>query len=939
MEAVHLTVNDRCEPVDLEPGSTATLRWRLSADGDVAGRRISACHVVVSRYARAAEAGEGDVWDSGMLSTDGLDGIGLDVDMSPARRYWATARLRDERGVWSAWSQAVTFGTGAGAHWNAARPIWLDGRDDVGRASEDNATGWAFLRGRFILPDKPIAWATLNATGASTAPARQFVYRMWMNGAFVGCGPVFPDGDDTRYDGYDVTGLLSAGENVIGVVAYAMSDRRFSAQLDVCFEDSTMLHVGTGPDWRGYDGSLVYPTSPTIGTWAFDAPSEDLQADHYPFGFADRGFDDTDWSPVAVKRQFARYVATPADPMGVRYVRAESLRATESGSVVADFGRGWMGGIRLLLDVAEPLGLTVRFGEELESDGTVRYHLRCFNTYEDRWRLTPRANGTPLETWGIRVFRYVELVPDRPMPDLLERLEESSDALRAAALVQPRSGSEGRFSSSDDTLNRVWELCRHTIEAFNGNIYVDSWTRERAPYEADAWIQQRAHLALDDAPALGRLTVDHLIANRTWPTEWPFYLIIAVHDAWMHTGSLDQARMRYEALAALLPERYRDEASGLIVKDPGESSVMDGDLVDWPQSERDGYVFGRVNTVINAIASRAYADMADMAAALGRPLDAERWRQAAEGIRSALHRYCYDRTLGAYVDGLEDAPDGCSCGSCDACDACGSCDACDSCDGVKPLLHHSLHASAYALAFAEPPSDRIAPLGAYLRSRGMACSVYTAAVYLDGLFRAGLGADAVALLTGSEGVRTWAHMLDMDAGATMEAWDAVLKPNTTYSHPWAASPAALLPQGLLGIRPIEPGYRRFAVAVQPGALAEAEAELPTHAGIIGASYRVFGRSPSGLDPRVEGILIKVTVPTRTEATVVLPPTQAVAPGDPVCVRIDDLETTVATEREEFRIADVRCVPGSAVIGPIGSGSHTFVVNGQNAIFAEPCMEG
>ncbi|OZG66485.1 alpha-L-rhamnosidase-related protein [Bifidobacterium eulemuris] len=918
MNAIDLMVDDRREPVDLEPGRPATLRWRPSADGDGATRRISACHVVVSLRPEAAEAGEGDVWDSGPRLTDGLDGVELEVDMSPSRRYWTAVRLRDDDGVWSDWSRAVTFGTGAGARWEPARPIWLDGRDDAGDAAEDNATGWAFLRGRFILPDKPIAWATLNATGASTAPSRQFVYRMWMNGAFVGCGPVFPTGDETRYDGYDVTGLLAAGENVIGVVAYAMADRRFAAQLDVCFEDSTMLHVGTGPDWRGYDGSLAYPTSPTIGTWAFDAPSEDLQTGLYPFGFADRGFDDAAWTPVAVKRPFARYEATPADPMGVRYVQAESLRPTESGGVVVDFGRGWMGGIRLLLDVAEPLGLTVRFGEQLEPDGTVRYHLSCFNTYEDRWSLMPRANGTPLETWGIRVFRYVELVPDRPMPDLLERLKGSADALRAAVLVQPMSG-DGRFVSSDATLNRVWELCRHTIEAFNGNIYVDSWTRERAPYEADAWIQQRAHLALDDAPALGRLTVDHLIANRTWPTEWPFYLILAVHDAWMHTGSLDQARMRYEGLAALLPERYRDEASGLIVKDPGEPSVMDGDLVDWPQSERDGYVFGRVNTVVNAIASQAYADMADMAAALGRPRDAERWRHAAEGIRSALHRYCYDRTIGAYIDGLEDAPAG-SYGS-----YAGSCGSCGSYDGsVKPLRHHSLHASAYVLAFAEPPSDRIAPLGAYLRSRGMACSVYTAAVYLDGLFRAGLGADAVTLLTGTEDMRTWAHMLDVGAGATMEAWDADLKPNTTYSHPWAASPASLLPHGLLGIRPIEPGYRRFAVMPQPGALAAAEAELPTRAGVIGASYRVFGHAPSGSDPRVEGIRIEVTVPPRTEATVVLPPIRAVAPGDGAHVDVDGVPTSVVTERGESRIAGVRCLPGSVVIRRMTAGKHVVI---------------
>ena len=902
MEAIGLTVNDRPAPVDLEPGSTATLRWRMpvpaesqSPSGPVA------CQVAVASNERLAARGDGDVWDSGILETDGLDGIPLNVDMSASRRYWAAVRLRDERGDWSQWSSPVTFGTGAGTQWPASRPIWLAGRDDDGDAAQDNATGWAFLRGHLTLPDKPVAWATLNATGASTAPSRQFVYRMWMNDAFVGCGPVFPTHDEARYDGYDVTGMLTAGENVIGVVVYTMADRRFEAQLDVCFEDGSMARYGTGSDWRGFDGSLVYPTSPTIGTWAFDAPSEDLQTEHFPVGFASRDFDDADWQPVAVKQPFVRHEATPAEPMRLRYVTPESWHVTESGSVVADFGRGWMGGVALAFDVDEPMGMTVRFGEQLEPDGTVRYHLSCFNTYEDRWRLAPRTNGTTLETWGIRVFRYVELVPEHPIADLKERL--AAGALRAAVLEQPMSAATGRFSSSDETLNRVWELCRHTIEAFNGNIYADSWTRERAPYEADAWIQQRAHLALDDAPALGRLTVDHLIANRTWPTEWPFYLILAVYDAWRHSGSLDQAREQYDGLVALLPERYRDEDSGFVVKDPGESSVMDGDLVDWPQAERDGYEFGRVNTVINAIASQAYADMAELAAAIGRDDDAARWRSAADGMRAAIHRYCYDERVGAYVDGLDHAP-------------------ADGDDGA-PLRHHAMHASAYALAFAEPPSERIDAIGDYLRSRGMACSVYTAAVYLDGLFRAGLGADAVTLLTDTTGRRTWSRMLDVHAGGTMEAWDIELKPNTTYSHPWAASPAALLPQGMLGIRPIEPGYRRFAVVPQPGSMPQSSTSVPTRAGMIEVSCRVSEPAAAGEAQCVRAMWLEVSVPPRTEATVVLPPLRGGKPGEPVSVVVDGEAMTVAASQEEFRVADVRCMPGSVVIDSLAPGTHTL----------------
>ena len=49
----------------------------------------------------------------------------------------------------------------------------------------------------------------------------------------------------------------------------------------------------------------------------------------------------------------------------------------------------------------------------------------------------------------------------------------------------------------------------------------------------------------------------------------------------------------------------------------------------------------------------------------------------------------------------------------------------------------------------------------------------------------------------------------------MEAWDPSLKSNLTYSHPWAASPAYNIPQGMFGIRPTTPGYATFDVRPQP----------------------------------------------------------------------------------------------------------------------------
>lgn len=970
---MQVLVDDRRSPVNLEPGCTPTVRWRYDGHDAVTASRY---RVLVGTGPDALPKGMDEpqtpqmpsfaasgerhdrgnaavVWDSGVVEGDGYGGMPLaGLDTAPSRRYWVSVAVWDDHGNRAAWTPPVTFGTGAGRDW-IARPIWsplaLAANEstaetdtltasiatDVPAAtagmSQDaeassckagagvaadaacaepmrcRARDWAFLRYAWQLPDREVRWATLHATAASTAPSRQFVYRLWLDGRFVGCGPVFPEGGEARYDGFDVTELLRRGrDHAIGVIAYTTDDRRFAAQLDVGFADGSVRHYGTGPGWRALRRT-VYDDAPSIGTQYFDAPGERVDAGRFPRGFSTATYDDGDWVAPVMRPRFADTVAAASDAMVERDVTPVSMRITEAGHLVVDFGRTVMGGIRLEVDADSPVNLTVRYGEELEPDGSVRYAMRTGNVYEDRWRF-PRGPHA-LATWGIRVFRYVDIIPDPPCPDIIHALAARPGCVTGVALEQPYAtdaGTRTSFASDNATLTRVWRLGRRTIDALNANLYVDSWTRERAPYEADAWIQQRAHLALDDAPAIGRATVDWLTANRTWPIEWPLYTILAVHDSWMHTGSATQAANHYEQLTALLPDRYLDAASGLIVKDPGESSRTDGDLVDWPQAERDGFVFDRVNTVINALASRAYACMAELADALGRTADARRYAAVAARMREAIHSRLYDAGRGAYRDGLGAGPDG------------------------APIDHCSLHASAFALAFADVPYERIPAVGRYLRSRGMACSVYAAAVYCDGLYAAGLGADANRLIGAERGMRTWAHMLDLGAGATMEAWDPTLKPNTTFSHPWAASPAYLLPAGLLGIRPVEPGWRSFAVIPQPGDVRGAEATVPGRSGCITVRWRVAPRQPAS---SVTTATLDVTVPPHCHATVAppasIPAPVSVAPSSArarlTTAVADGNRVAISHGARPQRIAGVWCCGDAFAAIDLPAGTHHIVL--------------
>ena len=145
-----------------------------------------------------------------------------------------------------------------------------------------------------------------------------------------------------------------------------------------------------------------------------------------------------------------------------------------------------------------------------------------------------------------------------------------------------------------------------------------------------------------------------------------------------------------------------------------------------------------VNTVVNAFHYRALVLMSRIAEVLGRADDRSRFAKQAEVVRATFNRLLYDRERDVYVDG----------------------------EGSD---HASLHSSMFALAFGLVPETRRQSVLSFVRSRGMACSVYGAQFLLEALYRNGEGRYALELLIAPHD-RSWWHMIQSGSTITMEAW-------------------------------------------------------------------------------------------------------------------------------------------------------------------------
>ncbi len=536
-----------------------------------------------------------------------------------------------------------------------------------------------------------------------------------------------------------------------------------------------------------------------------------------------------------------------------------SIREVAPGVMLVDFGRVAFGNLELTPPADTAGTVTVHFGEAMargridrQPPGTVRYGTatatwpgaatrvvappadarntrQLTGTEQPDWNgfITPPAVLTPAN-WGVLVpFRWVEIEgwPGALRPEQLRR---------RAAYASTWDDDAAAFRSSDDLLNRIWELCRYSIKATTfAGVYVDG-DRERIPYEADAYLNQLSHYAVDHDVQMARDTYDHLMKHPTWPSEWATHLVFMVHADWMHTGDRAWLAERYEALKGkLLLERVRGD--GLVASEEKHWKKLD--LVDWPAAERDGFVFTPANAVINAFFVRGLEQMAELARALGREADAEDYAARAAKGRAAYHRAFFDPVRGLFRDGT----------------------------GTE---HTSLHANLFPLAFGLAPEGTEASIARWLQQRGMACSVYAAQYLMEALFTQGRADDALGLML-AEGDRSWQHMVNSGTTITWEAWDQRYKPNQDWNHAWGAAPANLLPRFVLGVTPSRPGWSQITVRPFAGnSLQWCEGVIPTPRGAVRIRWQRQDHFELTLDLPA-AVTAQVEIPAGNEAEHVL----------------------------------------------------------------------
>ncbi len=507
------------------------------------------------------------------------------------------------------------------------------------------------------------------------------------------------------------------------------------------------------------------------------------------------------------------------------------------GSFFADFGKDAFGTLEINCPVKKKTTLRIRLGEKLRDGridsnpgGTIRFQevkLKLSPGSEpylvaleaDERNTKPVAIALPDSFPVVMPFRYVEI---EGMEDL------NVKHLTQLAYFSYFDDAASSFFSSDTILNQVWDLCKYSIKATTiTGLYIDG-DRERIPYEADAYLNQLSHYSVDNEYAMARATIEYFMDHPTWPTEWQLHMALMFYQDYMCTGNTEliekyYERLKYKTLMALANEdglisTHSPAHNGKLMKNLGfaDTTARLRDIADWPQTggfggvmgETDDFVFMPVNTVVNSLYYRNMVIMAEFAGLLGKTGEALEFELRAIKAKNAINKILFNQEHGYYVDGAGTG-------------------------------HASLHANMLPLAMGVVPERHQSKVADYIKTRGMACSVYTSQYLMEALYRAEEADYALELMTATHD-RSWYNMIKSGSTISMEAWDMKYKTNADWNHAWGAAPANIIPRGLWGIQPKTPGFGLVTIHPQMGKLKNSSITVPTMKGQIHAEYNKPG---------------------------------------------------------------------------------------------------
>jgi alpha-L-rhamnosidase len=828
-----------------------TLVARRSQLRDV---KQTAFRIVVARSRAALDQDNGDAWDSGRtVGTPEPFARYAGNTFLPDTTYYWKVRVWTGKGSASAWSAPAKFTTGLlqPSNWQAK---WIAGVADGPRLPQAQGDDESRVKSVPPLPifrcgfnvSKPLARATLFISGLGESES-------FVNGRPITNALLTPGWSAYRktvlYDTYDATPLLHQGSNVIGVLlgngmynveglkgrytkfVGSTGQPKLIAELHLHYTDGTTATITSGDDWKTTDGPVRY--SSIYG-------GEDYDARLAPPGWMQTEFDDQSWRPAVVVDGPGGALRSERLPpvVVVHRYKPVTIKQINDHVTLYDFGKNFAGTPEI--EVHGPAGASVQIltGELLDASGRVTQQSAAA-TKEAPVLFNYTLRGKGVEHWSPKFtyygFRYAEVTVagDSGLPHI--------DAIQGQELHDAVT-VDGRFSSSNEMLNRIHRLIDAAMLNNMVSVLTDCPTREKL-----GWLEQ-THLAgtalmynydlsllyrklsldirdaqLSDGmvPSIAPEVVAFSGSFRDSP-EWGSASVLSPWTAYTFYGGKQVLRENYHAMVAYvdyLRSRAKDNmlAYGL------------GDWYDVGPGEPGESKLTTLGLTATAIYYEDLQDLERIAKILDKPEEAAAFASRAADVKASFNQHLfhagadsYDRgsqTANAMALALDLVPEGHRAGVLNSL--------------IRDIRAHGNHVTAGDIGFHY--------LVRALSDGGRSDVMYT-----------------ILMLSDSP---SYGYQLKRGATALTEAWDA--KPKSSQDHFMLGHAEEWFYRGLGGIDFNMSRESDRQIWIHPqvvGNIRSTSAEYDSVLGPIGSSWHLLG----------DELHVDISIPPGATATVSLP---------------------------------------------------------------------
>lgn len=751
--------------------------------------------------------------------------------------------------------------------------IWND-------SEKEDVFQFCYFRKKFLSQKKAIASIYCCADSK---------YRLWVNGKYIGSGPARGKAANPYYDTHKVQ--LQQGENVIAfLVQHYFKETNLYESVEpglICeIESDGRTIAATDRTWKT---KLAHAYSPISGIFfpeCFDAQLE--EPDWY---MAD--FDDSGWKNAIEKHQTKlapgeRLIPRPIPLLKEKPIAPEKILRVYLCQIenIDDFldkekiaETLWHAKIidrpvvispdikvpckwkkfSLQLEPKTAICVVLDFGFE-----TLAYVEFCikgtagtivdFSQSECLWdnrvatlwqspsckqaqRILLRDGTTSYRTNQPRGFRYMVVRFFNPQDKPTEITVESIKGYEAIYPVE----KNGFFKCSDRLLEEIYKISARTVNLCMEDAYTDCPWRERSQWIGDMHIEALVNYYCFGAYDLSKKAILEITSSNTeegWvpgvcpgaykknlPT-WAMRIPVIVWEYYLFTGDFETLKKAYPGVKKQMQWLLTHTA------EDGFYDLKEGwNFVDWTcldELRADGAVQGWF------LESLIYAEK--IAKTLKDFEEAKNYAKKAKVLKNSIAKFYWSRKNRAFKKYKNGSPKKPS-------------------DASDEILSQHENFLFYLLEIGtkeqrESALNAIAGIiGNYLPNTGDFQSGF-----LHGRYGNYIGEDIikintpfwsfyalVALLKAKKYEiainyirHCWGLMLEFGATSCWEMWDR----HTSLCHGWSAGPAIILPAYILGVKPLEPGFKKFLIEPELFDLEKAQGSVPTFGGQISISWEL-----------------------------------------------------------------------------------------------------